>query len=252
MKIAMLVGEGESSRIVYNSLSNDFAINLILEDTSISKKAFLKRRIKKIGYLKVCGQIFFMIYNKFLFKKSRSRIDLIKSENGLTSEIYPEKIFKKVSSINNQETIDILLKNKPDIIIVNGTRIISKKVLKAIDSIFINTHVGITPEYRGVHGGYWALVNNDHANCGVTVHLVDEGTDTGGVLYQDMIKINKLDNFNTYPYLQISKAIPLLKKAIEDVINGNVKIKKKYNSVSVLYSHPTLLEYFINRINGVK
>ena len=35
-------------------------------------------------------------------------------------------------------------------------------------------------------------------------------------------------------------------------MNGAVKIKKKYNSVSELYSQPTLFEYFINRINGVK
>ena len=252
MNIVMLVGEGDSSKIVYNSLSSNYNIQMVIEDTAISKKIFLKRRLRKIGYLKVCGQIFFMIYNKFLFMKSKNRIDLIKYENGLTSEFYPEKIFRKVASINNQETIEILLKNKPNIIIVNGTRIISKKVLNAVDAVFINTHVGITPEYRGVHGGYWALVNNDHANCGVTVHLVDEGIDTGGVLYQDEIKINKLDNFNTYPYLQISKAIPLLKKAIEDVINGTVKIKKKNDSLSVLYSHPTLFEYFMNKINGVK
>ena len=248
----MLVGEGESSKIVYNSLSKDFDIKMVIEDTAISKKTFLKRRVKKIGYLKVFGQILFMIYNKFLFKKSKNRIDLIKKQNGLTSDLYPKKVFKKVTSINNQEVIGVLLKNKPDIVIVNGTRIISKKVLNAVDAVFINTHVGITPEYRGVHGGYWALVNNDHDNCGVTVHLVDEGIDTGGVLYQDIIKTCSLDNFNTYPYLQISKAIPLLKTAIEDVMKGTVKIKKKADSISMLYSHPTLLEYFINRVKGVQ
>tara|TARA_B110000967_G_C18345770_1_gene298825 strand:- start:97 stop:351 length:255 start_codon:yes stop_codon:yes gene_type:complete len=74
----------------------------------------------------------------------------------------------------------------------------------------------------------------------------------GGVLYHDIIKINKLNNFNIYPYLQISKAIRLIKKAIEDVMNGTVKIKKKYNSISVLCSNPTLFEYFMNKINGVK
>ena len=63
----MLVGKGESSRIVYNSLSRDFDIKMVIEDTSISKKAFLKRRVKKIGYLKVFGQILFMIYNKLLY-----------------------------------------------------------------------------------------------------------------------------------------------------------------------------------------
>jgi folate-dependent phosphoribosylglycinamide formyltransferase PurN len=67
----------------------------------------------------------------------------------------------------------------PDLVIVNGTRIISKKVLSSINSKFVNIHVGITPKYRGVHGTYWALVNNDVENSGVTVHFVDEGIDTG-------------------------------------------------------------------------
>jgi folate-dependent phosphoribosylglycinamide formyltransferase PurN len=62
----------------------------------------------------------------------------------------------------------------PDLVIVNGTRIISKKVLSSINSKFVNIHVGITPKYRGVHGTYWALVNNDVENSGVTVHFVDE------------------------------------------------------------------------------
>jgi len=252
MNIVMLVGEGESSKIVYNSLSKDFEINLIIEDTSISKKAFLKRRIKKMGYLKVFGQILFLIYNKILFKKSKNRINSIKKENGLISDLYPKEIFKKVASINNQETIKILLKNQPDIIIVNGTRIVSKKVLNAIDAVFINIHAGITPEYRGVHGGYWSLVNKDQNNCGVTVHLVDEGIDTGGVLYQDNIKTNELDDFNTYPYLQLSKAIRLVKKAIKDVKSGSVKILEKSDSKSTLYSHPTLFEYIKNRIKGIK
>ena len=252
MNIVMLVGEGESSRIVYNSLRKNFDIKLVIEDTSISKKTLLKKRVKKNGYLKVFGQILFMIYNKLLLKKSRDRIEIIKIENGLVSDFYSKQVFKKVESINNNETIETLLKHKPDIVIVNGTRIISKNVLNAVDAVFINTHVGITPAYRGVHGGYWSLVNGDSKNCGVTVHLVDEGIDTGGILYQDLIEINSFDNFNTYPYLQISKAIPLLKKAIEDVIKNSVKVKMRADSSSTLYSHPTLLEYIKNSLKGVK
>ena len=247
----MLVGESESSKIVYNSLSKDFDIKMVIEDTSISKKIFLKRRIKKLGYLKVFGQILFIIYNKLFFHKSKKQIQIIKKTNGLISDLYPTNVFKKVSSINNKETIDILLKYKPDIIIVNGTRLISKNILKSIDAVFVNTHIGITPEYRGVHGGYWALVNNDYNKCGVTIHLVDDGIDTGGVLYQDIIKISKLDNFNTYPYLQIAKAIPLLNKTIQDIIKGSLMINEKANSKSNLYSHPTLLEYFKNKVKGV-
>ncbi len=69
-------------------------------------------------------------------------------------------------------------------VLVVGTRIISRKVLVAVAAPFINYHDGITPKYRGIHGGYWASAQSDLANFGVTVHLVDPGIDTGEVLYQ--------------------------------------------------------------------
>ena len=248
----MLVGEGESSKIVYNYLNEYFDILKVVEDTAISKKNFLIRRYKKLGFFKVFGQILFMIFNKLLMKSSINRIDKIKKENGLISDNYSTDKLKKVKSINNNDTIKILQKYNPDVVIVNGTRIISKKVLKCIDSVFINTHVGITPLYRGVHGGYWALVNKDYNNCGVTVHIVDEGIDTGGVIFQDIIEITKFDDFNTYPYLQITKALPLLKLAIEDVKNNSLTLINKSDVSSVLYSHPTIFDYFKNYLKGVK
>ncbi len=45
-------------------------------------------------------------------------------------------------------------------------------------------HAGITLRYRGVHGGYWALAEQHPEWVGTTVHLVDPGIDTGGILAQ--------------------------------------------------------------------
>jgi len=44
MKIVMLVGQGESSKIVYNGLIKNYQINLVIEELSVPKKVFLKRR----------------------------------------------------------------------------------------------------------------------------------------------------------------------------------------------------------------
>lgn len=244
----MLVGSSDSSKIVYNAVAQNHNVSRVIEDTPIPLSKFLKRRIKKLGLFTVVGQILFMVYNKYLFRKSKERISVIKEKYKLSTENFPKQIFSKVPSINSSEAIKILQKENPDLVIVNGTRIISKKVLSSIDALFINTHVGITPEYRGVHGGYWALVNNDKKNCGVTVHVVDEGIDTGGVLYQDTIEANHQDNFNTYLYLQIAKAIPLINKAITDFRNNEIKVQKRENNTSVLYSHPTLFQYIVNKV----
>ena len=79
-------------------------------------------------------------------------------------------------------------------------------------------------------------------------HIFDKGIDTGDILYQNSIKINNEDNFNTYAYHQIAKAIPLIKKAVEGIYNNNLKIKERKDLKSVVWTHPTLFEYMYFRI----
>ena len=45
---------------------------------------------------------------------------------------------------------------------------------------FLNAHPGLLPEHRGLDAVCWAL-SNDEA-VGATVHLLDEGIDTGPIL----------------------------------------------------------------------
>jgi len=248
VKIVMFIGAGDSSLIMYNGLKNDFNIVKVIQEKKVPKKIFIKKRLKKIGYFKVFGQILFVIFNKFLNKKSEKKINTIKKENKLSTDKIPENIIENVESINDTKVIDIVKNNMPDAIVVNGTRIIKEDILLNINVIILNTHMGITPRYRGVHGGYWSLVENDYKNCGVTVHLVDKGIDTGGILYQDNINIDSSDNFNTYTYYQIAKAIPLMKRAIIDSVNNKIAIKERKDLKSKIWSHPTLLEYLFFRV----
>ena len=135
---------------------------------------------------------------------------------------------------------------------INGTRILSAKTIAAIGRPILNTHVGMTPRYRGVHGAYWALVNNDAEHCGVTVHLVDEDIDTGGVLYQAPIDPTRQDNFTTYPLLQMVRGSQLLIPAVRDAIRNDLKVVSGPAGDQRWY-HPTLWEYLRHRIVwGVK
>lgn len=252
IRIVMLCGNGQSSRIMFNGLADNVNIECIILEGAPSKKLIIQRRIKKLGFVKTSGQLLFLITNKLLAKFAKSRVNQLISNYSLNESNFPSNIIKKVNSINDEEVVNILKQVNPDAVVVNGTRIISKKILSSIQAPFINSHMGITPKYRGVHGGYWALVNSDPDNCGVTVHLVDEGIDTGEVLYQDIIHTNKHDSFNTYPIHQIAKAIPLMKTALNDVKEKQIKAKQGIFPTYLWY-HPTLFEYVINWVQkGVK
>ncbi|MNF23027.1 Phosphoribosylglycinamide formyltransferase [compost metagenome] len=251
VRVTMLCGNGRSSRILYNSLAKLPGVRIeriILED-SPSALALLRGRIRKLGAAKVVGQLLFMAYNRLLSRASTERIHQLMADYGISDAAFPAEVLSRVDSINNPRTIELLEAARPDVVIVNGTRIISASILAAISCPVINTHMGITPRYRGVHGGYWALARGDRENCGVTVHLIDPGIDTGGVLYQDIIHPESRDNFNTYPIHQLAKAIPLVKAALDDIRHNQIQVKPGVLP-SMLWSHPTLLEYLGNWVRS--
>ncbi len=251
-KIVILGSKIDTTFILYNYLSQYYpAINIIVENPQ-SKISLLKRRAKRLGWLKVVGQIIFILYSKILYRLSKNRIDEILSKADMDMQIPKEIEMKRVSSVNSSECREILRDISPDAVVLNGTRIVSAKTLSCIDVPFINIHAGITPKYRGVHGGYWALVERDYENCGVTIHLVDEGIDTGDIIYQGEIYPTKDDNFCTYPYLQFIEGIKLLKMAIDDLFADRLEPYSR-DLPSKLWYHPTITEYIKNYIKiGVK
>lgn len=252
LKVVMLAGRDESSKILYHALKEEFDIKCVVMEAPVSKAVMLKRRMRRLGVMKVIGQLFFIVWYKLVSGNARKRIDAIKKATAMNeAPIESERVFP-VTSVNDDAVIAMLQASQCDAVVVNGTRIITEKVLKSVTAPFINIHAGITPKYRGVHGGYWALAQNDAAHCGVTVHLVDAGIDTGGVLYQANISVTVEDRFSTYPYLQLAEAIPLLKQALNDVSSNNLQIKK-LKLASRLWYHPTFYEYALGYIKkGIK
>lgn len=246
-RIVMLCGDGESSWFMYNALAASAEVAAVVVEAKPSARAMLRHRLRRLGWFTVFGQLAFMAFNKGLRRSQQRRIDALIRRYGLRAELPPADVVHRVASVNSAAVRTLLARLDPDAVVVNGTRIISKAVLQSIARPFINTHVGITPRYRGVHGGYWALANGDAEHCGVTVHLVDSGVDTGGVFYQARIAVERDDGFNTYPVHQLAAAIPLMQAALRDAVDGTLAPKDGVGPSRQWY-HPTLRQYLWNRL----
>lgn len=256
MKIAMLLGKGSSSAILANAVRAwypDAELLLVLE-RSASKRAMLRYRWRRLGTSVLIGQLLFQsAIVPFIRLRSKKRISHILSEYGLNScpKILDGAL--EVPSINDRQASEILRSFSPDVVLVNGTRIIKPNVLTCVDAAFINTHVGITPMYRGVHGGYWALWNNDADNFGVTIHLVDPGVDTGEPLCQVRFRPTPDDTFVTYPILQQALALDAIKEILSDLSHSLKKIEQPVtNHFSRQWFHPTAGQYLRGLLRGVK
>jgi len=247
VKIIVLATASTSTWLLVNSLKESYLDIQVGIERPVSRWMLMRRRVGHVGVWRVFGQILFILFSIWLRRSSRQRVKTLINNAGL-SIFKPEVLnVRNFDSVNSEACVSWLISEAPDVVIINGTRIVSSVVLDCSDAVFLNIHCGITPAYRGVHGGYWALQRQDAENAGVTVHLVDSGVDTGGVLYQAAIDVDQYDNFITYPVKQYIVGIPLMKQALKDVAEGRVKVIVRDDLSSAIWQHPTLWQYLKDR-----
>ena len=248
IKIILLARDCDSSMIVYHYLSKFFVIEKIFLENSNSKLKQFTKRIKRYGFFNALGQVAFMLFVfPFLKISSQKRKNAILSAHGLQLKHLPEDKIIRVKTLNSEATRALLKELQPGLLIVNGTRIISRKTLESVPVPFINIHTGITPAFRGVHGGYWAIAKGKKEKFGATIHYVDAGVDTGGIIEQVYTVPGKHDNFYTYPYLQYATVLPALQKVVQSFAEGQKPpVKQSLNNESSLWYHPTILQWIAN------
>ena len=248
IKIILLARDCDSSMIVYNYLNKFFSIDKIILENTQSKYKQFKKRIKKMGFFKASGQVAFMVLIfPFLKWFSQIRKKEILATHGLQLKPFPGEKIIRVKSLSSDADRTLLKELHPDLLIVNGTRIISGKTLEAVPAPFINIHAGITPFFRGVHGGYWAIAEGKKEMFGTTIHYVDTGVDTGGIIEQAFTEPGKSDNFYTYPYVQYAAVMPVLKNVVQSFVESQKPmVKPVVNSNSSLWFHPTIFQWLAN------
>jgi folate-dependent phosphoribosylglycinamide formyltransferase PurN len=253
-RVVLLAADGPSSRMVWNALRARFPdVHAVLE-APVPRGTLVRRRLKTLGALTVAGQLAFMaLAQPWLRRRAGARVRQILAEHGLDDAPFPASA-TRVPSVNSPEAREALRALDPALVVVNGTRIIGRETLAALRCPVVNTHAGITPLYRGVHGGYWALAEGRPELAGTTVHFVDEGIDTGRIVAQAPIAVTPADSFATYPYLHTAAGIGILLPAVERALAGTLEPRREDPELPTrLRTHPTLWGYLARRVlRGVR
>ena len=124
--------------------------------------------------------------------------------------------------IKTEEAIRELKQLDADIYVVAAYgQILSREILSIPPKGCINVHTSLLPKYRGSAPIQWAIMEGEE-ETGVTVMQMDEGMDTGDILFTRKVRILPEDTGGTlYEKLAIEGAA-LLVTALDEIERGNV------------------------------
>ncbi len=110
-----------------------------------------------------------------------------------------------------------------DFVISYGYRhIIKNPIIKSSKAPIINLHISYLPWNRGAHPNFWSFF--DCTPSGVSIHLVDEGIDTGAILYQRYVNFEKDQTTFSQTYKRLIQEIEsLFKENLDEILAGAYK-----------------------------
>ena len=134
-------------------------------------------------------------------KKSPISVNLIISDNTKSKGLEYGKVFKIKKKIFNfkkkfieKKIINELKKNRINLICLAGfMKILSNFFIKSFKGKILNIHPSLLPKFKGLNTHQRAIENNEKYS-GCTVHFVSSKLDSGKIILQKKVKINKKDN----------------------------------------------------------
>ncbi len=230
MRIVILTSETPANVWLVNQLlSQHEVVGMVLERrplalTTEEKQERRRRMAQRHGLART--------FNKLLYNKIRSRFLANSEAMAVKEQFFPGGTpityalsvpIQVVGNINDAECIDFIKHHSPDILAVCGTTVIRPEVFTLAPKGAINIHTGITPEYRSADPIFWALYSGEPEKVGVTIHVIDQGIDTGPIIHQDTVPVYADDTLATIYTRCIQRGAELYSRALAEIAEGSVR-----------------------------
>lgn len=120
-------------------------------------------------------------------------------------------------SINEPDIVARLIAAGINHCMVFGASWLKEPWLKAFPGRLFNLHLGLSPYYRGVGTNFWPLHDGRPEYVGATVHLLDEGIDSGPILFQVRPTPSDEDDAHSLGNKTIAKATQALRDRLHSL-----------------------------------
>ena len=211
--IVLLVSEHHTSRCVYHAIRNLGVTHVIQEDGPIEYRP---------DSVKQWLTHFFIRFSMpFMKWTSRKRIQELKQRYPLVEDPIPPHHVIHVTSLNDEKTEMWLERLAPQLVVTHEAGPIADAVWKRLDCPVLTVRPSMA---EGQIQAYWALQSRPALNEVVIERWTRRGWT---VIDRAILYKGGDDNFSTYPYLQLTTLLPMLRRQIESSLTTESPDRRK-------------------------
>jgi phosphoribosylglycinamide formyltransferase 1 len=123
---------------------------------------------------------------------------------------------------HDRAVLDVLRERGIDVLVSAGyMRVLGSAVLDVYEGRWLNVHPALLPSFPGTRSVRDALDYGVRVT-GVTVHLVDEGTDTGPIVLQEAVEVDPGDDWDSLESRIHEVEHRLLPRALRALLDGRI------------------------------
>ena len=127
-------------------------------------------------------------------------------------------------SLKDPEFLSALKAWKADLFVVVAFRMLPKVVWEIPPMGTFNLHAALLPQYRGAAPINWAVINGEKTT-GVTTFMIDDGMDTGKIMYRYDCRIEPDDTVGEVHDKLMELGATLVVNTVEALIENNVEFR---------------------------
>ena len=145
-------------------------------------------------------------------------------------------------SLKDPEFLESLKAWKADMFVVVAFRMLPKVVWEIPKLGTFNLHAALLPQYRGAAPINWAVINGEKTT-GVTTFMIDDGMDTGGILYRYDCRIGPDDTAGDVHDRLMEMGSKLVVQTVEAIIEGSAELRVQRSFIQgseILHPAPKL------------
>lgn len=145
-------------------------------------------------------------------------------------------------SLKDPEFLEALSSWKADLFVVVAFRMLPKVVWEMPRLGTFNLHAALLPQYRGAAPINWAVINGDHMT-GVTTFMIDDGMDTGHIIYREQCRIEDTDTAGDLHDKLMEIGARIVVQTVDSIIDKNIELRLQKSFIQgseVLRSAPKL------------